>query len=249
RYRGGPRGVIGVEPAEAIALADERFKRSASIYPLLQVAVRVEAARILCEVVEIMNRQPDTSADKRLEEARVALLGMSIYMSAYAYWYNAIETIRRELEQNLAAARAAYSALAELLTVMEVRRKYWTPWRARAYRRAAEKFFSWGAGVERLLELLNRYRTSSGDTFYLPKEVVGRVLKRQGEILGRGVSADTLRSAVLEGALTIFDALLDILQEEKGLRKWVFIGNLLLAAKMGGVREYLYSLALDLVQP
>lgn len=240
-----------MEPAEAIALADERFKRSASIYPLLQVAVavRVEAARILCEVVEIMNRQPDTSADKRLEEARVALLGMSIYMSAYAYWYNAIETIRRELEQNLAAARAAYSALAELLTVMEVRRKYWTPWRARAYRRAAEKFFSWGAGVERLLELLNRYRTSSGDTFYLPKEVVGRVLKRQGEILGRGVSADTLRSAVLEGALTIFDALLDILQEEKGLRKWVFIGNLLLAAKMGGVREYLYSLALDLVQP
>ncbi|MEM3944688.1 MAG: hypothetical protein QXJ59_11455 [Thermofilaceae archaeon] len=241
-----------MEPAEAIALASERFKRSASIYPLLQVAValRVEAARVLCEVVEIVDRQlGKPPVERHPGEVRVALLGMSIYMSAYAYWYNAIETIRRELEQNLEAARAAYSALAGLLAVMEVRRRYWTPWRSRAYRKAAEKFFSWGAGAERLLELLSRYRTSSGDTFYLPKEVVGRVLKRQGEILERGVSADTLRSAVLEGALAIYHALLDILQEEKGLRKWVFIGNLLLAARMGGVREYLYSLAMDLVQP
>ncbi|MEM1522427.1 MAG: hypothetical protein QXU69_05340 [Thermofilaceae archaeon] len=190
-------------------------------------------------------------------EGATAVWCLSLHLSAYTFWYCALDAARWNAAFNRAAAGLAYRELQELLTEMERHRELKTPERVRNCRLAAAKFFSWGVAQERLHELLWQYFVEDGGATLLPPELRWRVIDRQTTILMERI--DALRSAVEEGARVIFQFLWDTITgraegrgaKEAGLLRLLrrAIARELLEMKQRGLRDSIYRLALDLVQP
>lgn len=250
--------VKGVRAVEEALKCLERHADPVALIALAAV-VRIEGALMLCELAE------DTGWAEPLAVGVALVKPLSIYLSASNFWDYIVGFLQRKATEERDAMMKVYLAVQEDL---ERLKHLMSPRRAGEFRRVTKAAFKWGARAEGLIDLLSRVKQGPATLS----------LKLHAEAAVRQVSAlrypheslrEAARAIVEAGAPVFARALLEnvfpmylltciytIYAARHGLRKIppaeaekMEKSKLHEMAEKLGLRDVIYDLAMNLVQP